>query len=200
MKKLILTLVVALAASYSQADVTTNTVPFGGGSVSNLTSQNFLVTMMQWGTTRYESGLTWPSNDTDVEIGADYQSQTQWANYIAIVKNLGLFYVGVQMENAGIAGTVEQLGARAGYTISNGGDLRIKAGAYAGYQIHPNGSYPKGFVGQPEIRLEKLITGPTLNSPTSPTTFASLTMYYPFTIHGTPASTPGFMVAGGATF
>ena len=96
----------ALAAS-SQADVSTNTVPFGGnGSVTNLTQQNFIENLAVWVTTRYDSGLTWPTNDTDIEVGADYGSQTAWANYIALTKNINNFYVGGQMDNSGVGGAL----------------------------------------------------------------------------------------------
>jgi hypothetical protein len=205
LKSKILFLTVALGAicvaPAVKADVTTNTIPFGSGiDATNLTQVNFFQALASWGTTRYASGLTWPTNDLDMEVGSDYASQTQWANYVAVTKNINSFYVGAQMNNSGIAGTIQKLGGRAGYTLSNSGDLRLKAGLYGGYQLHDDGETRKGGIIQPEFGGEKLLTGPTLQSPTSPTTFLSAWIYYPIQFHGQPAGTPGFKIAAGSTF
>ena len=198
----------ALCASNVRAQVTnaipggfeviTNAVP-GGLTSTNLNQANFVENFATWVTTRYQSGLTWPANDTDFEVGADYASQTLWANYIAVTKNFSSFYVGAQMDNAGVAGVVNQLGGRAGYTISNAGDLRVKAGLYAGYQLH-NANAPKGAIIQPEFGAEKLITAPTVMNPTASTTFISAWIYWPFQFRGSPSGVPGFKLGGGFTF
>jgi hypothetical protein len=194
---ILVTAVLSLAVSNLQAQVTTNTVPFG---TNTLTQQNFLVNLASWVATRYSSGETWPSNTTDIEVGADYASQSSWANYVAITKNLGSFYVGAQMDNAGVAGVVNQLGGRAGYVLSNGGDLKVEAGIYGGYQLHNAGDVPSGMFVEPELGAVKLITGPTAANPTEAVTFASAWIYYPLRLHGTPSTTPGFKIGAGFSF
>ncbi|MDE2098216.1 MAG: hypothetical protein KGL39_13255 [Patescibacteria group bacterium] len=171
--------------------------PSGGlTTVSNAptTQGNFISNLGNWIVSRKFSGYTWPTNDTDLEVGANYASQQAWDNYVSVTKNLGSFYVGAQMDNAGVAGTVEQLGGRAGYTLSNVGDLRIKAGAYGGYKLHTDSLSQKGAVFQPEFGAEKIMTGPTVSSPNTATTAISAWLYWPFSLHGVPASTPGFRV------
>lgn len=187
MKKTI-TLIAALmlAACYSaSADITVTNASGGTTTISGATT-NFLTQLMGWGTSRFASGLTWPTNDLDIATGGRYVNNLQWANYVALTKNFGAWYVGAEMDNAGVAGVVQQVSARGGYTLSNAGDLRLKAGVNVGYNTQT-----KSAVLQPEIGGEKMITTDT---------FAEAFIGYPFSPKGTIPQYPDVRIGVGATF
>lgn len=188
MKKIIsLIAALVLAACFSataQSIILTNTS--GGTTTVTGSSTNFLQLLVGWGTSRYASGLVWPTNDLDIATGGRYVNNLQWANYVGVTKNFGNWYVGGELDNAGVAGVIEQVSGRAGYTLSNAGDLRLKAGGNIGYNTQT-----KTAVFQPEFGGEKMITA---------NTFAEAFIGYPFSLKGTAPQYPDVRIGVGATF
>jgi hypothetical protein len=190
MKKLLIALFTLLILSPFASQAQSN------GGVITFTNvppneQNFFQNALNWAGSRYESGLTWPTNDLDFAIGAAYSDNIQWANTMSVEKNIGKFYVGAEMDNAGVAGVIVQSGGRAGYTISNSGDLRVQTGAFVGYKTTSDFNGSKGGLIQPEITLQKLLPG---------STYAEFGLNWPLYFHGAPSSFPGLKLAAGAYF
>lgn len=107
--------------------------------------------------TSNDTNNSWKGNKLEIEAGADYINNVQWANYLRGGYNLNdNWQIDMEMRNAGIAGTVESVGGGVGYTLINAYSIKVEAYANLGY----NQQYDSGF-GEPGIAFKKKLTSNT---------------------------------------
>lgn len=165
----------------------TNTPPDPIAVLSTNAPANFFQNLASWSTSRYASGLTWGTNTLDVATGGEFVNSLQWANYISVDKNWGNFYLGVSMDNAGIAGVISRVGGRVGYTVSNSGDLRVKTGIQVDYDRQL-----KDAIISPGLGLQKILTRGT---------YAEIWLTYPIEFNGNKSEDYfALRIGAGATF
>lgn len=81
-----------------------------------------------------DTNLTWIGNKLEIETGGRFQNNVQWANDLRVGYNLNdSWQLGVQIDNAGIAGTVEDYSGGPAFTLINSYAIKVEAGIDAGY-------------------------------------------------------------------
>lgn len=119
---------------------------------------NFLAVAGEW-VMSIDYTKAWPTNEMDVSVGALWENNISFANYIGLQKNIGSFEFNGEMANAGVAGTIERGQVGVGYRLLNRGDLSINAQVDGGYQRMTVNSpmVGHGTYVQPEIMLRKIM-------------------------------------------
>lgn len=129
---------------------------------------------------------SWPTNEIDFSVGALWNNNVNWCNYLGVQKNIGSIVLGGEMDNAGIAGTIYRAQAQVGYRLLNRGDLSAQATIGAGYDKFDKSAYT-----EPAVTLRKQMAHGA---------FAEISLLYPVLFKGNQSSTPFIGVGTGWTF
>ena len=92
----------------------------------------------------------WPTNEIDISVGALWDNNVSWCNYLGLQKNIGNFTLGGEMDNAGVAGTIYRAQAIVGYRLLNRGDLSAQVTLGGGYD-----RINKSAFAEPAVTLRK---------------------------------------------
>lgn len=128
----------------------------------------------------------WPTNEIDISVGGLWANNVNWANYLNVQKDIGNFALDAQMDNAGVAGTIDRISGGGGYRLLNRGDLSA--------HILLNGGYDRmesnGFV-EPNLLVRKLLAHGA---------FMEISLNYDFKFSGRQPDFPGLRIGTGWTF
>lgn len=117
------------------------------------TSSNFVGTVLDYLSSN-NTNFTFIGNKIELETGAEYQNGMNWANDIRLQYNLtDKWSVNGQIDNAGVAGTVEEYQGGLSYAIINSYAIKAQFGINGGY----NHLYESGDV-MPFIEFMKKMT------------------------------------------
>jgi hypothetical protein len=152
---------------------------------STTSAIDFPQTAAQWFTS-IDYTKSWPTNEFDLSVGGLWANNVQWANYLNAQKNINNFVLDGQLDNQGIAGTINRIQAGGGYRVLNRGDL-------AG-QFTVNGGYDRtqvtGFI-EPSLTFKKQMAHGT---------FSEISLNYDVLFKGKEPSYPGIKIGTGFTF
>jgi hypothetical protein len=145
--------------------------------------------------TSIDYSKTWPTNGISFAVGALWQNNINWANYITVQKDVGNFCFDATMANQGIAGTVERIQAGGGYRLLNRGDLAIYSTLDVGYArktaVASTDPIGRGTFIQPQLTLRKLMAHGA---------FAEMSLNYDIFTSGKQPLYPGLKLGTGFTF
>jgi len=182
MKRILLTvsiLAMGCFTNLASAQTTDTTAP------PPTAQNNFIATATSWFLS-IDTTKAWPSNEIDFAVGGLWQNNVNWANYINVQKNIKAFAFNVEMDNAGVAGTIYRVQGGAGYRILNRGDLSM--------HVFLNGGYDrmgKCAFAEPQITLRKLMAHGA---------FMEISLNYDVMGKGAQPSAPGLRIGTGFTF
>lgn len=187
MKKLTTIIGLALVAGIAVCSAQTNSTP-GTDTAQN----NFISTAGSW-LSSIDYTKSWPTNEVDLSVGAAWQNNVNWANYIGVQKNIGNFTLGATMVNGGVFGVIERGQAGAGYRFLNRGDLSAQFTLDAGYARRDanNSVNGKGAFVEPAITLRKIM---------SHGAFSEISLNYDVFANGQQSQFPGLRIGTGFTF
>lgn len=186
MKKLLL-LAAALCVGLSTQAKTNTPTP-----ETDTAQNNFGVTALAWGTS-IDYTKAYPTNGIAFSIGALWENNVSWANYIDASKNFGKFVAIAEMGNAGVAGTIERGQLGIGYELFRQGDLRLIAAVSPGYQRQTlqSAEVGHGTYVQPMITAQKLMAHGA---------FAEIGLGYDVYVKGKQPNYPLLKIGTGFTF
>lgn len=159
---------------------------------STTAENNFFATATEWaGSIDYTK--SWPTNGIRISVGALWQNNVNWANYIAAQKNFGDIGLTSQMANQGVAGTIERVQAGPAYRFLNRGDLEMQVEIQPGYarKTVDNGAVGRGLFIEPQVTMRKLMAHGA---------FLEMSLNYDVFTTGQQPNYPGLRIGTGFTF
>jgi hypothetical protein len=195
--KILSILILTSALAFSAPAQTSTATPAASPPAvnpSDTAENNFVSTMGSW-VTSIDYAKTWPTNGISFSVGALWQNNIAWANYITAQKDAGNFCFDTTMANQGIAGTIERVQAGGGYRLLNRGDLAIYVTGDLGYArkdaVSATDPIGRGLFFQPQITLRKLMAHGA---------FAEMSLNYDVFTSGQQPKFPGLKLGTGFTF
>lgn len=159
---------------------------------SDTAQNNFATTAGSWFTS-IDMTKSYPTNGIAFSVGALWENNVNWCNYLDVSKNFGKVVVNGEMGNAGVAGTIERGQLGIGYEAFRQGDARLIASVSPGYQRDTAASETVGhgtYV-QPMLTAQKIMAHGS---------FAEIGIGYDVYVKGKQPNSPLLKVGAGFTF